>query len=120
MIKFKICKTCKGRCCHKPSPPLSKEEVIIVETEIKRKLKTRKSGNIYYALGKGKCEFLTNKGCCLKYRPIACVLFPFYPTSKVWMVKTSCLYWDRMSQQDLEKAKNYFKINKKKWLGKLK
>ena len=104
-MKLDICNVCKGDCCKRGNPYLSEKEKKLYKSFDSNKLNNNK----------GDCDFLSDKGCILKVKPLACRIYPFFPTKKGWILRTSCKFWDKITKEDLEKVKEIFEKEKENW-----
>jgi len=119
---FEACKKC-GWCCHvkdkklKKGNHVSKEELLMIEKQVKRKLNAKKEGDLYIipTTEKEECQFLSKKGCILKRKPLTCKLFPFQPTMDGWIMRLKCPYWFTFGRKEFNYAKKHFKKYRKDW-----
>lgn len=108
-----ICKACRGKCCGPPY--LSRNELLKIEKEIGRKVKVSKKGNLYrFVQSASECQF-NDKGCTLKNKPLACEIYPFLPTERGWVIRTSCPYWYELTKEDLRRTRIQFAKRKCDW-----
>jgi len=118
-MKFSYCKACKQCCRGKGGSYLSVEELRNI-FPVSSTILARKVGKLYRLIQiKGKCQFLRGTGCSIKYKPLSCKIYPFLPTKKGWVLRTSCPYWNKFTKEDLRKVKIQFAKRKKDWVSKL-
>ena len=124
---FNYCKICK-KCCHKGGF----DAVLMSRYDIKRlqkagkNVKFVKDGAVFrMKLEKGKCKFLSSKGCTLpeELKPLDCKLFPMhvYPLGKnkyFFMVNLACPHWNKLSSAYVENAKKIALRELKHWTTK--
>ena len=115
-MKFPFCKNC-ARCCIGNGTYLSEEELDTIKktTEVN----AVREWNLFRLIPvNGKCQFLKDDGCFLKYKPLSCEIYPFLPTKKGWVVRTICPFWHKLTSDDLEKVKREFEGRKSQWMDK--
>ena len=106
IMSKQICGICAGKCCKDGGPAVSLKELNKLVNPIAKQIK-----DDLYRLTEVPCQYLSDTGCTLEEKPLACILYPFYPTadgltshkkmSKTWVVKTSCPYWYEFKEEDL-------------------
>ena len=109
------CRVCQGKCCKEGKVAVSLEELNRLPNP-----RARKINDDLYRLVDSPCQYLGENGCTLdpEVKPIACVLYPFYPTAdgltsskdavESFIVKTTCPYWNSFNNEDLEEVKKVF------------
>jgi len=107
------CKICQGKCCKEGKVAISLEEL----NRLPNPKAMQVSENLY-RLVDSPCQYLGTDGCTLDGKPLACILYPFYPTAdgltsskeavESFVVKTTCPYWDEFNNEDLQEVKKVF------------
>lgn len=108
------CKECEKCCIGDNAPAVSLNELNSLP-----KPKARQIAGDLYRLD-APCQYHSNKGCTLDKKPLACELYPFYPTKDIskhptWVVKTSCPHWREWSDEEIESIKMVFEENKEEF-----
>lgn len=104
-----VCIKCKGHCCKDGAPTVSSNELL----ELPDPMYKYVGNGLWRPSINGVCQFLSGEGCTLDKKPLACEIYPFYPSKNIsqqptWVLKASCLYWQELGEEDLEEAKLAF------------
>jgi len=113
-LSKKVCASC-GQCCKGDNAPA----VSLNELKGLPNPKYKKISKDLFRLN-APCQYLAEDGCTLKNKPIACELYPFYPTKNIskhptWVVKTSCPHWREWTDEEIESIKMVFEENKEEF-----
>lgn len=114
---FKICSVCKGACCRPDGAFLTRNEAQRIERETGSCLVTEHGPLLKLKSVNGACQFLTEKGCILKEKPVSCLIYPLLPTRKGWVLRLTCPYWRKITDDDIQYAIQSFERLKADWRG---
>jgi Fe-S-cluster containining protein len=112
---FAVCKRCKGKCCGRTF--LTVNEAKQIETETGKPCLTEDHGTLLrLKSNNGACPYLSDTGCTLKHKPIACILYPFLPTKRGWVIRMSCPHWREITDDEFEQVKKVL-AHSREWIG---
>ena len=114
---FKVCKTCRGLCCRPDGCYLTRNEARQIEAETGKPCLTEDHGRLLKLRSvNGACQFLSDTGCVLKHKPIACEIYPFLPTRSGWVVRMACPHLKEITDAEFMAVKDAF-ANSREWVG---